>query len=90
MRPLEQFIDKVKGQYNFWNTIFLTYFGGFSDLIHQKKLNWEKNIWNLETYMKSQKKALKMYLATTLRMNEPKGGMLICAQKIFYCSINLD
>ena len=30
-----------------------------------------------------------MYLATTSRMNEPKGGMLIYAQKIFYCSINL-
>ena len=35
LRSLDQFIQTVKGQYNFWNRmIFKLVPGGFSDLIH--------------------------------------------------------
>ena len=57
MRSLEQFIQVVKGKYNFWNTMIFKFVpGDFSDLIHHK--NWfevhiEKKNWDLETYRKS-------------------------------------
>jgi hypothetical protein len=56
LRSLEQFIQTVKGQNNFWDqNAFLTCAWRFllSNKLEQLEFKLEKNYWDLETCMKS-------------------------------------
>ena len=54
LRSLEQFIQTVKGQYNFWNRIlFQLVHGGFSDTYKTILIQIGKNNWDLDICRKS-------------------------------------